>query len=106
MNRNLPQKYKQNVINKLIRKIKKFFAKNEKEKIYIKQQIHENNMLKDLKVDISLKNNTEYEKKDFMDKLIEHPELLETFTNDRLEKILQYYLDENEKKRELLKKMD
>lgn len=43
------------------------------------------------------------EKKEIMEKLAKHPELLENFSNDKLEKILQYYLDENEKKRKLLK---
>ena len=32
-------------------------------------------------------------------------ELLEKFSNDRLKVILQYYLDENNKKRERLKKI-
>ena len=32
-------------------------------------------------------------------------ELLEKFSNDRLKVILQYYLDENSKKREILKKI-
>lgn len=39
----------------------------------------------------------------FIKKLNNNPELLENFSNDRLEIILQYYLDENEKKKELLK---
>ena len=37
---------------------------------------------------------------------LKNPELLEKFSNDRLEKILQYYLNENEKKRKFIMKMN
>ena len=37
--------------------------------------------------------------------VINNQELLEKFSNDRLKVILQYYLDENNKKRERLKKI-
>lgn len=33
-----------------------------------------------------------------MENLTNNPELLENFSNDRLEKILQYYIDENARK--------
>ena len=49
--------------------------------------------------------NIDYEKKKFMQNLTENPELLKEFSNDRLEKILQYYLEENRKKREILKRL-
>ena len=41
-----------------------------------------------------------------MQNLTENPELLKEFSNDRLEKILQYYLEENKKKREILKRLN
>ena len=49
--------------------------------------------------------NNEYQKKQFMEQLKNNQELLEKFSNDRLKVILQYYLDENNKKRERLKKI-
>ena len=47
--------------------------------------------------------NIDFERKEFMENLTNNPELLEKFSNDRLEKILQYYKDENAKKEALLK---
>lgn len=38
-------------------------------------------------------------KKKFMQNLTDNSEILEKFSNDRLEKTLQYYSDENEKKK-------
>lgn len=49
---------------------------------------------------------SEYEKKKFMQAIEENPKLLEQFSNKRLEKILQYYLEENEKKIAILKKLN
>ena len=63
-------------------------------------------MLEDLKVNNSLSINIEYEEKELMENLTKNPELLEKFSNDRLEKILQYYLNENEKKRKFIMKMN
>lgn len=60
------------------------------------------NFVHSIKANVNCKN-TEYEKKKFMDELTENPELLENFSNNRLEKILKYYIDENNKKRKLLK---
>ena len=112
MNENLPQKYKENIFSKIFRKIKLIFFKekqneqevcvnniNSKEKIKDKeefvQQIKVTEMIKD----------TEFEKKELMEKLTENPKLLQEFSKEKLEKILQYYLDENDKKIEKLKKM-
>ena len=46
----------------------------------------------------------ETEKRMFMKKLTDKPELLRYFSNDRLKVILQWYVNENEKKELLLKK--
>lgn len=111
MNENLPQKYKKNFFSKFINKLKSFFSKTKEEhKISVTETFKKDNAMKknimsDLKVDVDSKVNTEYEKKSFMEKLTNNPELLENFSNDRLEKILQYYLNENEKKRQLLNKI-
>ena len=60
----------------------------------------------DIKIDIEkIEFNNEYQKKQFMEQLKNNQELLEKFSNDRLKVILQYYLDENNKKREILKKI-
>lgn len=111
MSDNLPPKYRKDFFSKLIRKLKMFFIKSgEKNKFLIPENIEEknkkrnkDNILEYLKVDISLNINNEYEKREFMDNLTRNPELLEIFSNARLEEILQYYLNENEKKRALLK---
>ena len=113
MSENLPQKYKENFFSKFLRKIKMFFIKDKYKNDFIPSntttveniQNTRNNMLQDIKVDIDFSNNTDYEKKKFMDNLTNRPELLENFSNDRLEKILQYYLNENEKKTHLLNKI-
>lgn len=70
------------------------------------KETNKNNMLEDLKVNNSLSINIEYEEKELMENLTKNPELLEKFSNDRLEKILQYYLNENEKKRKFIMKMN
>lgn len=112
MNEKLPQKYKNNIFHKIFGKIKAFLWRNKEE---IKDDTDtiaktEKNVvlkdkLEDLKVDIKI-DHTEFQRKEFMQNLKENPELLKGFSTDRLEKILQYYLEENAKKRELLKKIN
>ena len=113
MNKNLPQKYKNSFFRKLFYKIKfMFFGKKQIENasIQIDNTIKESDIqvkkdfIEQVKVDENIKD-TESEKREFMKKLTDNPKLLEEFSSDRLEKILQYYLEENEKKRELLKKL-
>lgn len=113
MNKNLPQKYENNFFRKLFNKLKfLFFRKKyrenddlsidnteEKENTQIRKDF-----IEQVKVDESIKD-TEAEKKEFIEKLTDNPKLLEEFSSDRLEKILQYYLDENEKKRAILKRL-
>ena len=117
MSVNLPQKRRRNLFSKLLDDIRIFFTKNKKEtenmisdykgfkstgKEYQKNKIMEN-----LKVNVDTSNiYKEHEKKEFMQRLNNNPELLDNFSIERLEKILQYYLDENKKKRELLKKIN
>lgn len=123
MSDHLPQKYKNNIFQNIIKKIKAVFfykeqnitqtmdtiEKNTEQTINIietKQNKKENmsNFTEQIKIENDNKN-INYEKKKFMQGLTENPELLKEFSNDRLEKILQYYLEENEQKREILKRM-
>ena len=111
MNENLPQKYKESFFHKFIKKIKMFFSKtkeeNKIENVSANNKIFEekNDIISSLKVNFDTNASREYKKKEFMKNLSDNPELLENFSNDKLKRILKYYLDENEKKRELLKKI-
>lgn len=105
MSENVPQKYKEKFFSKFINKLKMFFSRTKEEIVVSNDKNNKKDMINNLKVDIDVNINTEYEKKTFMKNLTDNPELLENFSNDKLEKILQYYLDENEKKREILKKI-
>ena len=110
MNNNLPQKYNSNILNRFFGFIKKLLfrkkdtldeSKQESNFISKKDNI---NFVEQIKVETNLKN-TGNEKDRFMENLKKNPDLLENFTNDRLEKILKYYIDENDKKRVILKKI-
>jgi len=111
--KNLPQVYKNNIFVKLFIKFKSLFynsIKNREEGQTVNDLKNEqsmqpqNDFMERVKVK-ECKKNIEYEKKRFFKKLAYNPELLENFSVDRLEKILKYYLEENNKKRELLKKL-
>lgn len=114
MNNNLPVNYKENFLRKFIMKIrKKFFRSKKKSEINninmvnLESNNKKENMLNELKVDMEFdyKNYAnEIERKDFMDNLTKNPDLLENFSTERLKKILQWYVEENEKKRVVLKK--
>ncbi len=113
MSDNLPQKYKNNIFQNIIKKIKAVFFSKEKNteltmnSIETKQNKKDSvsNFAEQIKVENENKN-IDYEKKKFMQELTENPNLLKEFSNDRLEKILQYYLEENQQKREILKRMN
>lgn len=108
MDKSLPQKVKNNIFHRFFSKIKSLFVKNAQKKSKVDNSIDDStqkvNTLNDLKVDLPI-DTKKYKKNDLMKNLEEHPDLLDSFPNDKLEKILQYYLDENEKKRKLLKKL-
>lgn len=119
----LPQKYKNNIFQKIIQKIKAVFFYKEQNITQTMDKIEKNteqtiniietkqntkDSVSDFAEQIKVENENkhiDYEKKKFMQSLTENPELLKEFSNDRLEKILQYYLEENEQKREILKRM-
>ena len=57
------------------------------------------NFVENLKVN---EKSPEQKKKEFIKRLEENPQLLQELSNDRLEKILQYYLEEIKRKRKIL----
>ena len=110
MNSNLPVKQRNGIFYKIFLKINQIFRKNKykTEKVESNEVISNSNkqFKNDIKIDIEkIEFNNEYQKKQFMEQLKNNQELLEKFSNDRLKVILQYYLDENNKKRERLKKI-
>ena len=110
MNSNLPVKQRNGIFYKIFLKINQIFRKNKykTEKVESNEVISNSNkqFKNDIKIDIEkIEFNNEYQKKQFMEQLKNDQELLEKFSNDRLKVILQYYLDENNKKRERLKKI-
>lgn len=114
MNENLPQKYKENFFRRFFLKLKSFFTRKDNKKDKTESQYDygttehrsQNNMLEELKVDTTTLYDTDFKKKEFMKNLTENPDLLENFSNERLEIILKYYLDENEEKRAMLKRIN
>ena len=85
---------------------KLFFNKREKQEENTTEKYCNNyNLLEKIKVDTKI-DNKEYARKEFMENLKRNPDLLNNFPNDKLEKILQYYIEENEKKKEILKKFN
>ncbi len=110
MNSNLPVKQRNGIFYKIFLKINQIFRKNKykTEKVENNEVISNSNkqFKNDIKIDIeNIEFNNEYQKKQFIEQLKNNQELLEKFSNDRLKVILQYYLDENNKKRERLKKI-
>ena len=112
MSNNLPQIYNENILKKFFNYVRKLFSFNKNE---VKQEIKindtnkqkeslKNNFLKDIKIEDGMVDK-EFEKKKIMDDLKDNLQLLEECSNEKLEKILQYYLKENEDKKKLLKKL-
>ena len=122
MNTNLPREYKQNIFSRIILKIKNFFfKKNNKKEIYqynkesVEKEEEKNNLqnklIESLRVeytnnDVINNYNKDYEKRTLMKKLSDNPELLENFSIKRLEKILQWYREENDLKSKKLKRLN
>ena len=118
MKDNLPKKYKESFFIKFINKIKNFFFKNKDIECNVEDYVdntNENNFInyngnyifendKKVNFDNSSNYNIRNERKKFLKSLIERPELLEHFSNDKLEVILEEYQKENEIKKAKLKK--
>ena len=112
MSNNLPQIYNENIFKKFFNYIKNLFSFKKKEVkeeniINVTSNIKDNrksNFLKDVKIESGTVDK-EFEKKKFMDNLKDDLQLLEECSNEKLEKILQYYLKENEDKKKILKKL-
>lgn len=113
MSNNLPHIYSKNIFKKFINYLRNLFffkKKHGKEGIAInevseKQENLKNNFLKDIKID-SDAIEEEVKKKRIMDNLKDNLQLLEEYSNEKLEKILQYYLKENEEKKNILRKLN
>lgn len=112
MSNNLPQIYNENIFKKFFNYLRNLFSfkkKEVKEEITIndtneqKENI-KNSFLKDIKIEDAIVDK-EFEKKKIMDNLKDNLQLLEECSNEKLEKILQYYLKENEDKKKILKKL-
>lgn len=112
MSNNLPQIYNENIFKKFFNYLRNLFSFKKKE---IKEEFAINNtseqkenkknsFLKDIKIEGVIVDK-EFEKKKIMDNLKDNLQLLEECSNEKLEKILQYYLKENEDKKKLLKKL-
>lgn len=121
MSEKLPKKYKESFFGKFIQKIKwLFFERKQKNKIRpsnienvsenSKKAIAQNELMESLRISANSNNpgtkDTEFEKKKFMKNLTDDPELLENFSTERLEKILQWYREDNERKSIYLKKLN
>lgn len=121
MSENLPKKYKESFFDKFIQKIKwLFFERKQKNKAIpsnienisenSKKAIAQNKLIESLKISADNNNpgikDIEFEKEKFMKNLTDNPELLENFSTERLEKILQWYREDNERKSIYLKKLN
>ena len=114
MNEFLPKEYKEGFFYKLFKKFKNWFNHEkieENQEVYTKGNVGKNNVIEtrntfdeSIKVDLSPNTNI-IDKERELNNLVDNDELLEKLSNDKLEKILQYYLNENNKKREKLKKL-
>ncbi len=108
MSNKLPIKQKGGYFDKIFTKIRQFFKRNkyglEGKKIEKVATTPDNQFKNNIKIDSDEFDN-EYQKKKIMEGLKNNQEMLENFSNERLKIILKYYLDENEKKREILRKI-
>lgn len=114
MNKNLPQKYNKNFFAIFWKKLTSLFNKDKTKHnrnmasyndffFENKEHVDKNSFKSNLKIQNNINLNN-YEKKEFINNLTENPSLLKNFSNDRLEQILQYYLEENQRKRKILEK--
>lgn len=104
MKNNLPEKCKESFFNKIKNFFRKFLRteKNEIQKENIKADDSANNFIDELKSNM-IQNNTNkridysYQNKKFLHDLARHPEVLEKFSVEKLEIILNAYILENNK---------
>lgn len=107
------EKYKENFFRKCFNKIRNFFfRKDEIQTEEISENIEEIHNLKPRGNSLdSLNNgikfdNTKIKQKEFIKNLIDNPDLFEDLSTDRLEVVLEYILEENNRKKNLLAKLD
>lgn len=112
MSNNLPTIYNENIFKRFFNYIRNMFSfkkKEVKEENVInetneQQKNLKNNFLKDMRIEDEVIDK-DIKKKRIMDNLKDNLQLLEECSNEKLEKILQYYLEENDNKKKLLKKL-
>lgn len=117
MKSNLPQERKDNFISRFISKIKRwlFKSKDNKNEIVTAEKLENNqinvkNDMNSLKSEYQTNNtdtrkqNIRNERKNFLQMLSDKPELLEHFSNDKLEILLKEYQHSNEIKRMKIKR--
>ena len=105
----LPKKYKENIFERFLNKIKnKLFKQNnanvKKEDTKTITTKQKENSLDSLKVNIKI-DNTKFKQKEFIETISNNLQLLDNLSIDRLEKILEFVLEENEEKRKILKRL-
>lgn len=112
MSKNLPQIYKENIFKRFFKYVSNLISFNRKEIMQEsnvndfseKKENLKNNFLKDIKIEDGIVEK-ELEKKKMMEDLKNNLQLLEGFSIEELKKILEYYQNENEKKKIILKKL-
>ena len=108
MNDNLPKKYNNNIFSKIIVFVKNIFKSKKKDLKEIEIEIEKNKIdtgfIERMKVNETYIN-VEEEKRRLMSKFNENPKLLENLSINRLEMVLKYYQEDNEKKKETIKKL-
>lgn len=114
MNKLLPVDYKENLIKKLLKKIRNlFFRKSEPTKeiiedneIQLNKNIgqNENTFKSNIKVEPELYNG-KIQQRTFIKQVYDKPELLDNLPMEKLEKILEYFQEENKMKRIQLNKL-
>ena len=107
VNSNLPQKYNDGILKKFFNKIRSIFYKKKDTEIEEIQVVDDNNKNIDFRKQLEVKEfekNPELEKKKLFDQASDNPEYMKSLPITKLKVILQYYLNENEKKRALIKR--
>ncbi len=112
MKNNLPEIYSNNIFRKFFRhirsllsfKTRSFNEETSNNSVNNFSNNNQNDFFKDLRVDDDIVD-IQLKKKKYMENLKGNLGLLEKCSNEELEMILKYYLDEKENKRNILKRL-
>lgn len=110
MNKELIKKEDISFFDKIRRFFKGLFSKKNQEEVIPNQKKEEVNIKRNefeesLKVDETNANNKEKDLKDFINTIESNPDLLYNLSNDRLDKLIDYYKDVTFKKRIKIEKL-